>query len=243
MRRLCLGDVHGGYKALLQVFDRSNFNNKEDQLYCLGDVADVWSEVSECFDRLLQCKHLIYIIGNHDQWLLDYLNGKPVYPIWTSQGGQATINNYMRRMGESLDMNREFLKPHKYLLENAHPYWITDDNKLFVHGGFDWHLDIKDQNKYDLMWDRELFEVACMWQNWNDKGKPLILAKAFDEVFIGHTATSRTHKDLKPVHVSNVWNLDQGAGYEGKLTLLDIDTKEFWQSDLVKTLYPNERGR
>lgn len=29
----------------------------------------------------------------------------------------------------------------------------------------------------------------------------------------------------------------------GKLTIMDLDTQEYWQSDLVKELYPNEKGR
>ena len=41
----------------------------------------------------------------------------------------------------------------------------------------------------------------------------------------------------------NVWNLDTGAGFYGKLTILDIETKEFWQSDVVKAIYPLEQGR
>ena len=41
----------------------------------------------------------------------------------------------------------------------------------------------------------------------------------------------------------NVWNLDTGGGYEGKLTVMDVETKELWQSDFVNTLYSNERGR
>lgn len=41
----------------------------------------------------------------------------------------------------------------------------------------------------------------------------------------------------------NVWNLDTGSGFSGKLTIMDIDTKEFWQSDFVRELYPNENGR
>jgi serine/threonine protein phosphatase 1 len=41
----------------------------------------------------------------------------------------------------------------------------------------------------------------------------------------------------------NVWNIDTGAGFHGKLTALDISTKEFWQSDPVPALYPNEKGR
>jgi serine/threonine protein phosphatase 1 len=41
----------------------------------------------------------------------------------------------------------------------------------------------------------------------------------------------------------NVWNIDTGAGFYGKLTCLDVGTKIFWQSDVVRTFYPNEKGR
>ncbi len=45
--------------------------------------------------------------------------------------------------------------------------------------------------------------------------------------------------DLKTGTLANM----TGGGYEGRLTIMDIDTKEFWQSDNMKSLYPNERGR
>ena len=32
--------------------------------------------------------------------------------------------------------------------------------------------------------------------------------------------------------------IDTGAGWEGRLTIMDIETKQFWQSDLVTDLYP-----
>ena len=41
----------------------------------------------------------------------------------------------------------------------------------------------------------------------------------------------------------NIFNLDTGAGWDGKLTIMDIDTLRYWQSDNVKTLYKDERGR
>jgi len=34
------------------------------------------------------------------------------------------------------------------------------------------------------------------------------------------------------------FKLDTGAGGRGKLTIMDVETKKFWQSDLVSTLYP-----
>jgi len=65
----------------------------------------------------------------------------------------------------------------------------------------------------------------------------------YDEVFIGHISTSHYDPTLKPVNACNVWNLDQGCGYEGKLTLMNIDTKEYVQSDKVSKLYLNIKGR
>jgi len=35
-----IGDIHGGYKALLQCFARSGFDYKKDKLICLGDITD-----------------------------------------------------------------------------------------------------------------------------------------------------------------------------------------------------------
>jgi serine/threonine protein phosphatase 1 len=37
--------------------------------------------------------------------------------------------------------------------------------------------------------------------------------------------------------------VDTGAAFKGRLTALDIQTKEFWQSDPVWKLYPQEQGR
>jgi serine/threonine protein phosphatase 1 len=41
----------------------------------------------------------------------------------------------------------------------------------------------------------------------------------------------------------NVWDMDTGAAFSGRITVMDIDTKRYWQSDLVEDLYPGEAGR
>lgn len=35
----------------------------------------------------------------------------------------------------------------------------------------------------------------------------------------------------------NIWALDTGAGWSGKLTIMDVQTHEYWQSDLTPELY------
>jgi serine/threonine protein phosphatase 1 len=64
------------------------------------------------------------------------------------------------------------------------------------------------------------------------------MREPFDLVFIGHTSTTHEKTD-QPMHKANVWNLDTGAGGGGRLTIMDVETKEFWQSDPVGELYEN----
>jgi serine/threonine protein phosphatase 1 len=247
MKRYCIGDIHGAHKALLQCLEKSSFNYEEDQLVCLGDVADSWSEVPETFDELLKIKKLIYILGNHDEWLRKWFKCGQTPHIWTSQGGRATLDAYTRLL-DSGDTKRQVL--HQNLLEKALSYYEMETidegiawTKLFVHGGYNWHYPIEEQDSYDLMWDRHMWTTASYFQKQFDKGMAMDKIGNYDEIFIGHTSTSRIDKTLKPVRLSNVWNLDQGAGWEGKLTIMNVDTKEYWQSDIVNSLYPNEYGR
>jgi len=64
----------------------------------------------------------------------------------------------------------------------------------------------------------------------------------FKEIFIGHTPVTRINKD-EPVKKANIWNVDTGAAFMGKLSAIDVNSKEIWQSEPVFKLYPNEEGR
>lgn len=240
MKRYCVGDVHGAHKALVQCLERSNFNYEEDELICLGDVADGWTEVPEVFDELLKINKLVYIMGNHDWWLWDWFKTGNAPHIWLSQGGKNTWDAY-KKLIEDGDTTRSVA--HENLLDRAVYYHVTGDNKLFVHGGYNWYNPIEQTPEYNLMWDRYMWVTAYHWQKQYDKGMKLNKIDDYDEVFIGHSTTSHFDPELKPVHLSNIWNLDQGAGWEGKLTIINVDTKEYFQSDIVSELYPDIKGR
>jgi serine/threonine protein phosphatase 1 len=64
----------------------------------------------------------------------------------------------------------------------------------------------------------------------------------YHEIYIGHTPVTKIGKTV-PVHKACVWNMDTGAAFMGPLTIMDVDTKEFWQSDPLPEIYPNEKGR
>jgi serine/threonine protein phosphatase 1 len=43
--------------------------------------------------------------------------------------------------------------------------------------------------------------------------------------------------------MANVWNIDTGAAFTGPLTIMDVDSKTYWQSEPLHQLYLNEKGR
>lgn len=233
-----VGDIHGAYKALIQVLERSGFNNETDSLISVGDIADGWSETVECYEKLMSLKDFIMVMGNHDYWLYEWLQYGAAPNMWLNQGGKASIKSYIKRI-EKDEGSSEIMMKHLEFLRNKVHYFYKTEGKLFVHGGFNHLKPLLHTSKEDMMWDRNLFYYA---QLYHQQGSNSIV-KEFDEVFIGHTATNYAYTDMKPVNVSNVWNIDQGAGWSGKLTIMDINTKEYWQSDIVKSLYPKEKGR
>ena len=223
-----IGDIHGAYKALVQCLEKAEFNYQLDTLICLGDVCDGWPETNYCFDELLKIKNLIYIIGNHDDWTLSWAETGVKEKDWIKQGAQSTIDSYPDGMPDN----------HVNLLKTAYLYYI-DKNRLFVHAGFLYNRDIKIQDKNIFIWDRSLFETVMKFKNLN-----LLDAKLtdFDEIYIGHTPTHK-YNIKQPVKSCEVWMMDTGAGWSGVLSLMNIETKEYYISDCVVDLYPYEKGR
>lgn len=224
-----MGDPHGGLLAIKQVLDLSKFDFENDELIVLGDVADGWTDVAESFEFLIEnVKHLRYIKGNHDQWLLEFLKFGRQPLVWTMQGGKNSWLSYITK-------NPELMKKHLAFLENAPCYYVDNYNNLFVHGGVDLSKKIEDNSEQYLMWDRDLWD----FRNRSDNKRKAIMR--YKEIFVGHT--SIYNFSHKPIQYGNVWFMDTGAGWEGVLSVMDIETKEIWQSEIVADLYPHSRGR
>ena len=124
-------------------------------------------------------------------------------------------------------------------------YLIDDKNRLFIHAGFaSMHGPEKEPHKGNFTWDRTLWETALAMDPKIAHDSYLYpkRLKRFKEIYIGHTPTLHIDR-YEPANAVNVWNVDTGAAFNGKLSMLDADTKQFWQSDTIATLYPGETGR
>ncbi|MBQ4822643.1 metallophosphoesterase family protein [Aquimarina sp. MMG016] len=243
MRILVIGDIHGGYKALIQVLDRAKVT-AEDTLIFLGDYVDGWSESAETIQKLIELSETnscVFIRGNHDLWCGLWLDKGATNPVWLAHGGKETIDSYIQSGLLTNDSHRQFFNE----LQN---YYIDTENRLFVHAGFtSMHGVGKEEYESNYFWDRTLWEAALLADKVEEKNLADMLTSPkrfnhYQEIYIGHTPTT-DYKKYTPIKAYNLWNVDTGAAFTGKLTILDVNTKELWQSDPLPSLYPDEKGR
>jgi serine/threonine protein phosphatase 1 len=220
MRKYVIGDIHGHCEALMQVLKKSGFNNENDLLISLGDVVDLGPDSPAVIEILKNVNNFIHVLGNHDYWCLNWMKNGKRELIWELQGGLKTIDAYRK--------NENLIDSHISFLQNAIPYYMDEESRLFVHGGFIWELSIEEQstNIEFLTWDRSLAQMSYYFELQGKKLEP------YYEIYLGHTPT-RLFGRTKPVKHSNIWLMDTGCGRGGKLSMMDIDTKESWQSDEI----------
>jgi serine/threonine protein phosphatase 1 len=239
-RTLAIGDIHGGLKAVHQVFEKANVT-PDDKLIFLGDYVDGWSASAGVIDYMIELSatnDCIFIKGNHDLWCEDWLRTGEADKTWVFHGGQATIDSYATASTATKMQHLNFLEQMPF-------YYIDELNRLFIHAGFtSMHGPQKEFHNSNFSWDRTLWETALVMDKRIKKDSLLFpkRLKLFHEIYIGHTPTLYYNVDT-PMQGCNVWNLDTGAAFYGKLSIMNIDTKEFWQSEAVHKLYPGETGR
>ena len=242
-RKLVIGDIHGGLKAVIQVVERAQVT-KKDTLIFLGDFVDGWSQSPDVLDFLITLKqqqNCIFIRGNHDDLLLKWLCGDHEgfdEKMWFLHGGEATALSYQNKDEATKNRHIQFLKS----LQN---YYLDDENRLFIHAGFTNPRGVTQEFFSPLFyWDRTLWEMVLAMDTelLKDAISYPNRLKLYKEIYIGHTPVTKINETV-PVNKASVWNVDTGAAFKGKLTLMDVETKEFWQSDPLPDLYPKEKGR
>ncbi|WP_370477798.1 metallophosphoesterase family protein [Tamlana flava] len=240
MRVLAIGDIHGGLKALIQVLNKMEVKD-EDTLIFMGDYVDGWSESAQVIQFLMKLSekiNCVFIKGNHDVWCEEWLRDGEVNMTWYIHGGKETMESYT-------GFTKEVKRAHLTFFENLKMYHLDDKNRLFLHAGFtSMHGVEREVFQTTLYFDRTLWEMALTMDKSIEKDSELYpnRLKHYTEIFIGHTPTTNFNCD-EPMRAVNVWNIDTGAAFKGKLTGIDVETKEFWQSDNLPSLYPNEKGR
>ncbi len=175
-RVYAVGDVHGEARALSQLLgrireDAGDADEMRRVLVLLGDYVDRGADSHGVIDLLLNAPapgfETRFLRGNHDAWLLAFLDNPAVGVEWLNAGGGATLLSYgvsappgprtPARMASLRDDFERLLPPrHRRFLEGLLPYHI-EGGYAFVHAGVRPGVPIDRQREADLLWGREEF--------------------------------------------------------------------------------------
>ncbi len=214
-------DTHGELEKLKSCLEQANFDNDVDELIHLGDCVDRGPDSYGVVELLLSIKNLISIRGNHDDWMMEFINTK-LHPAQSYF--METLASYRRNQKEK---GTEELIPQSHIdfLRNQINYYVDGRNRLFLHAGYDPNEHIEEQDEVEFYWDRNLIKKVSKMTP--DERYPDV--NSFKQVFIGHTPTLNfrwhEHKD-KPMYLARVVDCDTGGCFGGKISLIDITTDE-----------------
>jgi serine/threonine protein phosphatase 1 len=227
-RKFVIGDIHSHYDEMMELFEIVQFDFDNDLLISLGDLVDRGPKPIEVVEKLSTVKNLIHILGNHDEWCYQYLLNNTAPDEWILQGGKSTLDAYKK--------HPKYKEKHLAFFKKAKLYYIDDANRLFIHGGFNPEIPFVEQrnDKKMMIWDRSVIKKAMEFEQKNQE------FKEFKEIFIGHTPTQLYNENL-PRKISNLWMLDTGVHISGQLTIMNIETLEFWQSTTKSN--ENQKGQ
>jgi len=203
-----IGDIHGCFDKLCALMDKIKIDHDKDILLFLGDYIDRGNSSFDVVEYLIDLKKhfqkIIFLKGNHEKMLEEYLSGKNRldYLIY---GGQQTIESYMRRSRTAGSP----LIPQEHLdfFKSLSLYYETDDF-IFVHAGLRENIPFEMQDPADFLWIRKDFVHSDF-----DFGK---------RVVFGHTPYA------EPLVEPNKIGIDTGAVYGNKLTCVELPALLFY---------------
>jgi serine/threonine protein phosphatase 1 len=141
-RVYAIGDVHGRLDLLRDLHQQIRDHGREYPVdrrvvVHIGDYIDRGYQSRQTIDYLLDSPlagfDMVYLQGNHERTLLEFLEDLSVGPSWLRYGGRETLFSY------GLEWDRD---PEDY---------------LFVHAGVRPGVPLERQRPEDLLWIRDEF--------------------------------------------------------------------------------------
>jgi len=223
VRIYAIGDVHGRADLLAHIFSRIDFHlarypvRRTVEVF-LGDYVDRGPHSSQVIDLLTErsaSREVMFLKGNHETFVVDFLKDPNSLDRWRQYGGYETLLSYglTPPMRTEPFERRELAKAFAKSLPKSHQQILSDTKTtftcgdfLFVHAGIKPGVPLDQQQEEDLLWIRDDF-LLCE----EDFGK-----------YIVHGHTPVREPDMR----HNRINIDTGAYATGKLTCVVIEKAE-----------------
>lgn len=234
MRTFVVGDIHGRCAQLLNLLDMLPRDPESDTLVFLGDLIDRGADAPGCVEHIVKmCREnphrVICLRGNHEQMLIDFLDGKPTIWLTPVVGGERTIEQYT---GQSLwadadqdveDVRLAFERalPAEHLeFMRGLPFYYEDEHAIYVHAGLDEGKHPNESEPMSLLWMRNM----DFYKNY--RGKPCVF---------GHTPTPllplRGRLGRHGIYISHsAVGLDTGCERQSPLSCLSLPDFNLYQT-------------
>jgi serine/threonine protein phosphatase 1 len=236
-RIYAVGDLHGRLDLLEGALDEiakdatSARRERADTVAVfLGDYIDRGPDSAGVIDALMAFRdaspaQAIFLRGNHEQVLLDLLDGEETTTRWLDYGGRETLASYgvnaftpTRTLAELRDLVASSIPLAHVQFLRATTLNVIVGDYLFVHAGLRPDRLLEEQSDADLLWFRYYDDATPVWDY---------------TVVHGHSTN--------PMPVVGRWRLgiDTEAYASGALTVLRLETDK---QELLKITAPQGRG-
>lgn len=216
-RLYAVGDIHGCAALLDALLEKINADaaGAKRRLIFLGDYVDRGEDSRGVIDRLTAIgarePQTIFLKGNHEQAVLDFLEAPDRNEDWLHWGGDKTLESYgianiWQQSPSSLAdaLIRQMPDAHLRFLRSL-DLWRVIGDYAFVHAGFRPGVALNEQDEHDCLWIRAEFHNAP------PEGRPR------EVVVHGH------HPVKKPLDLGWRIAVDTGAVWSDALTAVVLD--------------------
>jgi len=223
VRIYAIGDIHGRADLLDRAFARIDEDLERRPVaqaiqVFLGDYVDRGPESAGVLERLIvrgQTHETLCLKGNHELYLLEFLENPSILKVWGQYGALTTLHSYglkptlnagpEEQTNLAAALRQTMPESHLQFLAQL-PLSFTCGDFYFVHAGVRPSAPLSRQREDDLLWIRDDF---------------LCHEEPFEKVIIhGHTPV------MEPDVRGNRINIDTGAYATGRLTCLSLERDE-----------------
>jgi serine/threonine protein phosphatase 1 len=234
MKTFIVGDVHGRGAQLSNLLEMLPRDEGADTLVFLGDLIDRGFDAPGCVSQVFDlCRsdpeRIICLRGNHEQMMLDFIDGTSDIWVTPVTGGERTFEQYtgkalQARTDDELDEARDTIATsvpaeHLKFFRNL-PLYFENEYALYVHAGLDHGKHPRESKPQFLLWSRDM----DFYKNY--RGKPCVF---------GHTPTAflplRGRLGRHGIYIFNsAIGLDSGYNHHSPLSCLSLPDFTLYQT-------------
>ena len=223
-RVYCVGDIHGRDDLLREMAERVGADMQARSFdhavtVFLGDYIDRGPSSKRVIEQLANAEwptSVIALAGNHEDFLLTFLNDAGFLAFWRSQGGLETLHSYGVDVSAAMTgrdfggvqaaFTARFPKHHRDFLDALKVSTVIGDY-FFCHAGVRPGVSLDGQNREDLLNIRE----------------PFLSSEAEYGKLVVHGHTPAGAPEIR----ANRIGIDTGAYATGRLSCLVLE-KDQW---------------